>query len=337
MLRTQVRTSIGPTAHRARAVNERKSSRRRVMTVDEMSSFKIRVPASTSNLGPGFDVLGLALTLHNELFVEQSDRFSLEVQGEGRGVYPEDESNLVLLAARRACEEVGYELPKLKLRCVNAIPGDRGLGSSSAAIVTGLLLGDHTSGSTLGRDRLLELATELEGHPDNVAPALFGGLQVAVRDGKRVHRVEVSAAMIPQVVVFIPPFKMPTKEARAALPAAVSMESAVYNIGRSALLVAALSAGRFEALDQATRDAIHQSPRTSIFAAMPALLDAARNAGALGAWLSGAGSTIAAFARSVEQAHKVAQALMAEGAKHSIPGVAKILAVDSLGATVERL
>lgn len=300
-------------------------------------TFKIRVPASTSNLGPGFDVLGLALTLHNELYVEESDRLSMEVQGEGRGVYPEDESNLVLVAARRVCEEVGYELPRVKVRCVNTIPGDRGLGSSSAAIVSGLLLGDHLSGSTLGRDRLLEIGTELEGHPDNVAPALFGGLQVAVKDGARVHRVEVNALSMPQVVVFIPPFKMPTKEARAALPAAVSMESAVFNIGRASLLVAALGAGRFEALDQGTRDALHQSPRTSIFAAMPALIDAAREAGALGAWLSGAGSTIAAFARSVEQAHKVAHALMAEGQKQSVPGVAKILAVDTLGATVERL
>ncbi len=300
-------------------------------------TFKIRVPASTSNLGPGFDVLGLALTLHNELYVEESDRLTMEVQGEGRGVYPEDESNLVLVAARRVCEEVGYELPRVKVRCVNTIPGDRGLGSSSAAIVSGLLLGDHLSGSTLGRDRLLEIGAELEGHPDNVAPALFGGLQVAVKDGARVHRVEVNTLSMPQVVVFIPPFKMPTKEARAALPAAVSMESAVYNIGRASLLVAALGAGRFEALDQATRDALHQSPRTSIFAAMPALIDAAREAGALGAWLSGAGSTIAAFARSVEQAHKVAHALMAEGQKQSVPGVAKILAVDTLGATVERL
>jgi homoserine kinase len=315
---------------------KRKSERDRVITDDEMT-IKIRVPASTSNLGPGFDVLGLALTLHNELIVEGSDRFSLQVQGEGRGVFPEDESNLIWLAARRACEEVGYELPKLQLRCVNAIPADRGLGSSSAAIVTGLLLGDYYSGSTLGRDRLLELATELEGHPDNVAPALFGGLQVAVRDGNRVHRVEVNAAMIPHVVVFIPPFKMRTNEARAVLPSTVPLESAVYNIGRAALLVAALSAGRFEVLDQATRDAIHQSPRTRIFSAMPALLDAARAAGALGAWLSGAGSTIAAFARTVEQAHQISKAMMDEGVKHSLHGVAKILAVDTLGATIERL
>ncbi len=306
------------------------------MTNGEMA-FKIRVPASTSNLGPGFDVLGLALTLHNETIVDEAERLTIEVQGEGKGLFPEDESNLVLIAARRACEAAGYALPPLKIRCNNTIPADRGLGSSSAAIVAGLLLGDHVSGATLGRDKLLELATELEGHPDNVAPAFFGGLQVAVKDGTRVHRVEVNAPSMPQVVVFIPPFKMPTKEARAALPAVVSMESAVFNVGRTALLVAALGAGRFEALDQATRDALHQSPRTSIFAAMPALIESARQAGALGAWLSGAGSTIAAFVRSVEQAHKVAHALMAEGEKQSVGGVAKILAVDSLGATVERL
>lgn len=300
-------------------------------------AFKIRVPASTSNLGSGFDVLGLALTLHNEVFVEESDALSIEVQGEGKGVFPEDERNLVLSSARRVCELVGYSMPSVRVRCVNAIPADRGLGSSSSAIVAGLLLGDHVSGATLGRDKLLALGAELEGHPDNVAPALFGGLQVAVKEGARVHRVEVNTLSLPQVVVFIPPFKMPTKEARAALPSHVSMADAVFNIGRSSLLVAALGAGRFEAIDAATRDALHQGPRTAIFPAMPALIDAAREAGALGAWLSGAGSTIAAFARSVEQAHKVAHALMAAGEKSGVAGVAKILAVDALGATVERL
>jgi homoserine kinase len=302
-----------------------------------MAAFKIRVPASTSNLGPGFDALGLALSLHNELLVEPADKLSIEVLGEGKGVFPEDDSNLVLVAARRACDAAGYALPSVRVRCTNAIPGDRGLGSSSAAIVSGLLLGDHVSGGTLGRDKLLSLATEMEGHPDNVAPALYGGLQVAVKDGDKVHRVEVSAMSLPQIVVFIPPFKMPTKEARAALPPVVELEKAVFNVGRVALLVAALGAGRLEALDEATRDALHQGPRTKIFPAMPALIDAARNAGAVGAWLSGAGSTIAAFARTVEQAHKVAHALIAEAEKQSLGGVAKILATDSLGATIERL
>jgi homoserine kinase len=299
-------------------------------------SFKIRVPASTSNLGPGFDALGLALSLHNELVVERADRLTVEIVGEGSGVFPEDESNLVIVAARRACEEASYSLPPLHVRCDNAIPADRGLGSSSAAIVAGLLLGDHVSGGTLGRDQLLALATELEGHPDNVAPALFGGLQVAVNDGARVHRVEVNVPSMPQVVVFIPPFKMPTREARAVLPPVVSMESAVYNIGRAALLVAALGAGRFEALVEATKDRLHQPPRTQIFAAMPALIEAARDAGALGAWLSGAGSTVAAFARTVEQAHKIAHAFISESERQGVGGVSKILAVDKFGATIER-
>jgi homoserine kinase len=306
-------------------------------TNETMAAFKIRVPASTSNLGPGFDALGLALSLHNNLHVEPAEKLSIEVLGEGKGLFPEDESNLVIAAALRACEVAGYAMPPVRIRCTNAIPGDRGLGSSSAAIVSGLLLGDHVSGGTLGREKLLELATQLEGHPDNVAPAFYGGLQVAVKDGDRVHRVEVSAASLPQVVVFIPPFKMPTKEARAALPPVVPLEHAVFNVGRTGLLVAALGAGRFEALSEATKDMLHQPARTAIFPAMPGLIEAARAAGALGAWLSGAGSTIAAFARNVEQAHKVAHALIAEAERQSLGGVAKILAVDSLGATVERL
>jgi homoserine kinase len=298
-------------------------------------ALKIRVPASTSNLGPGFDSLGLALTLHNELFVEEASELSIEVHGEGKGYIPETEDNLVLRAARRACDAAGYALPNVKVRCTNAIPTDRGLGSSSAAVVSGLLLGDHLTGATLGRERLLALATELEGHPDNVAPALYGKMQVAVRDGAHVHRVDVSVPAMPHVVVFIPPFKMPTSEARAVLPPVVSLEDAVFNVGRVSLLLAALGAGRFEMLEHGTKDALHQRARTAIFPAMPALIEAASKAGAVGAWLSGAGSTIAAFAKNMEQARKVAQALMDEGERNNVAGAAKILAVDSLGATVE--
>jgi homoserine kinase len=299
-----------------------------------MTTWKIRVPASTSNLGPGFDALGLALSLHNDVSVETASETSIEVHGEGRGVFPETEDNLVLRAARRACDAAGYALPAVKVRCDNAIPADRGLGSSSAAIVAGLLLGDHLTGSTLGRERLLALATEMEGHPDNVAPALYGKLQVAVKDGDRVHRVELAVASMPQVVVLVPPFKMPTREARAALPSHVPMESAVFNVGRVSLLLAALGSGRLEALPFATRDALHQGPRAGIFPAIPALIEAALGAGAAGAWLSGAGSSIAAFAKNVERSRAVAAALMDEAARLGVGGVAKILAVDSLGATV---
>jgi homoserine kinase len=299
-----------------------------------MTTLKIRVPASTSNLGPGFDALGLALSLHNEVLVETAGETSIEVHGEGRGIFPETGENLVLRAARRACDAAGYALPAVKVRCDNAIPADRGLGSSSAAIVAGLLLGDHLTGSTLGRERLLALATEMEGHPDNVAPALYGKLQVAVKDADRVHRVELSVPLMPQVVVLVPPFKMPTREARAVLPPHVSMEAAVFNVGRVSLLLAALASGRLEALPAATRDALHQGPRTAIFPSMPSLIEAALSAGAAGAWLSGAGSSIAAFAKNLERARAVASALMEEAARAGVGGVAKILAVDPLGATV---
>ncbi|MDP3279109.1 MAG: homoserine kinase [Deltaproteobacteria bacterium] len=298
--------------------------------------FTIRVPASTSNLGPGFDALGLALSLHNEVVVAPAEAFSVSVLGEGRGALPEDETNLIVRAARRACAESSLELPPVSIRCTNGIPLDRGLGSSSAAIVSGLLLGNHLTGSMLDREQLLALATELEGHPDNVAPALFGNLQVALRAQDKVHRVELNTAHLPQVVLFIPPFKMPTHEGRALLPTTISMHDAVLSVGRVALLVAALSAGRFEALTEATRDVLHQPPREKNFPAMPRLLDAARDAGAVGAWLSGAGSTLAAFARTVDDARRVARAFMDEGARCDITGSSHIVAIDRFGATVER-
>lgn len=295
----------------------------------------VRVPATTSNLGPGFDALGLALGIHNTVVVETAPALQVEIEGEGASELPRDASNMLVRAIQRACEAAGSPLPPLRLRCTHAIPPARGLGSSAAAVVAGLLIGDAVCGGALGRERVLELATEIEGHPDNAAPAVFGGLQAAVRDERgAVHHVPVPVPAFPRVVLFVPDFPMPTHEARRVLPTTVSRHDAVFNLSRTALLVAALAAGRDELLGVATEDALHQKPREAIFPAMPALFRAAREAGALAAWLSGAGSTVAAFARE-ERAEAVAAALARAARDAGLTGLARVTTVDTRGAVCE--
>ena len=188
----------------------------------------------------------------------------------------------------------------------------------------------------MGRDRILAIATEIEGHPDNAAPAIFGGLQASVVSAQRVSTVGVPVPSFPSVVLFIPDFEMSTHEARAVLPGTVSRADAVFNISRTALLIAALVAQKLDHLDVATQDALHQRPREKLFPAMPQLFAAARRAGALGVWLSGAGSTIASFAAATN-ATEVARALDQAAHGAGVSGRACVATVDVRGAGWEAL
>jgi homoserine kinase len=228
------------------------------------------------------------------------------------------------------------EPPTFALRGTHEIPPARGLGSSASAVVAGLLLADAVSDGALGRERVLALATEIEGHPDNAAPAVYGGLQCAVLDEARVVRVTVPTPAVPDVALFIPNFEMPTHEARAVLPTTYSRADAVFNLSRASLLVAALATGQTDLFDVATRDRLHQPARTRIFPALPSILDAARGAGALGAWLSGAGSTVAAFA-SATNAHAVADAMAGAGRSLGVTGRAVVTSAGVSGASWTRV
>lgn len=302
---------------------------------------RVRVPATTSNLGPGFDALGLALGLYNTVTATPAPALEITVAGEGAADLPRDASNLLYRALVRGCEAAGLSAgpPPLRLACEHAIPPARGLGSSAAAVVAGLLLADALAHGALGRDGVLALATEMEGHPDNAAPAVFGGLQAAVhaRDGA-VHRATVACAApagLPRVALFVPDFTMATREARAVLPATLSRADAVFNLSRTALLVAALAGGHDALLAIGTEDALHQRPRAqALFPALYTLFDAARAAGALGAWLSGAGSTVAAFARPA-RAQAVADAMAAAARAQGISGRPLVATVDDAGAAVD--
>jgi homoserine kinase len=262
----------------------------------------VRVPASSANLGPGFDALGLALDLHDEISAEVVDAgLEIRVTGEGRDGVPLDETHLVVQAMHAAFDLLGGRPPGLRLSCTNAIPHGRGLGSSAAAIVGGVLLARALVG---GGDELLDdasafqLTVDLEGHPDNVAAAFFGGLTIAWVDGAAaaVERLDTDVS----VTVFVPPTAVSTEKARGLLPETVTHRDAAVNAGRAALLVAALT-GAPHRLISATEDRLHQSYRAEAMPDSYKLLRALRVEG-VPTIISGAGPTVLAFARGVADA-----------------------------------
>ncbi|GAB2973495.1 homoserine kinase [Frigoribacterium salinisoli] len=254
----------------------------------------VKVPATSANLGPGFDTLGLALSLYDELDVEARPGAGVEVhvEGVGAGEVPTDASNLVVRSIVATFEAVGQPVPGLVLRARNSIPHGRGLGSSAAAIVSGVMAAKGLLEGVvdLDADALLAVATDLEGHPDNVAPALFGGLTIAWMHGGRPSskRLLVHRGVAP--VVFVPESTLSTKLARSLQPASVPHEDATFNVSRSALLVAALVQSP-ELLHAATEDRLHQSYRASAMPETDALIRVLRDAG-LAAVVSGAGPSL---------------------------------------------
>ncbi|MCC6737654.1 MAG: homoserine kinase [Planctomycetia bacterium] len=267
----------------------------------------VRVPATTSNLGPGFDAFGLALTLENEATFSAAETWHVEISGEGAGALPTDDSNLIAKACALGLKEWGSGL-KARISCVNRIPLGRGLGSSAAAIVTGLAGAAALSGKNPGRDEMLALALRLEPHPDNLAACLWGSFTIAAPP----HVVTLPWPETLRIVVAIPDFAVETAKARAILPKTITRDDAVHNIARAAVLAAALASESFLpawALD----DRLHQDHRAPLVRAWPAARDASIRAGALGAAISGSGPTLVAFTNS--HAKEVGNALAAEFTK----------------------
>ncbi|MGZ4486438.1 MAG: homoserine kinase [Nocardioides sp.] len=258
---------------------------------------RVSVPATSANLGPGFDSLGLALDLRDELEAEvTASGLLVEVTGAGAEDVPRDESHLVVRSMRAAFAEMGAEPAGLRLSCANVIPHARGLGSSSAAIVAGVCLARGlVAGGTLlmDDDALFRLAARLEGHPDNVAPAFHGGFAISGEEGGAFYAVGSSVDPRVAAVVFVPPTPVSTEVARGLLPAEVPHADATADAGRTALLVAAL-AGQPEHLHRATRDYLHQDYRRPAMPESLALVDALRAEGHA-AIVSGAGPTVLVF------------------------------------------
>ena len=295
----------------------------------------VRVPATSANIGPGFDVLGLALGLHNDVTAEESDRVAVTVEGEGAGALPTGADNVVARAVRQAFELAGRPFHGVILRCVNRIPPSRGLGSSAAAWVAGLVAGGALAGNALSREALLDAAARAEGHPDNVAAALLGGLTVSCASGDRITAISLPVPPAVRWVVLIPEAQGSTREARAVLPPTVSRADAVFNLQRVSLLLAALGGGRLDLLPTALDDRLHQPARWRLFPWLPAAVAAARSAGALGCVLSGAGPALLAAVEGPGDA--VARAMEAALRGEGGAGRAVALSVDGTGATCERV
>jgi homoserine kinase len=295
----------------------------------------VRVPATSANLGPGFDALGLALALHNEVEASEADGVTVRVEGEGAGRLPVGADNVVARGVRLAFEAAGRPFKGVALTCVNRIPPARGLGSSAAAWVGGLAAGNRLAGGALGAAELLALAARAEGHPDNVAAALHGGLTVSCADAD--GRVTAVSLPVPETltwVVLIPAIAATTAEARAVLPPTVPRADAVFNVQRVALLLAALQARRPEALAAALDDRLHQPYRRALFPWMQEVGEAARREGALGCVLSGAGPSLLAVVDGALAARGVAAAMERALAAAGVAGRAEALAVDTAGAVV---
>lgn len=291
------------------------------------------MPASSANLGPGFDVLGLALALHNEVVLEPHGEVSVSIEGEGADQLERDEKNVVVRGVRAVYERLGRPFAGIKIACINRIPTARGLGSSAAAWVAGIAGANALLAGPLDRDTLLQLAADGEGHPDNVAAALLGGLTVACRSGGRVFAASLPVPPRIRWVVLIPEVRASTAEARAILPETVSRADAVFNLQRVGLLLAALRDGRADLLAVAMEDRLHQPYRRRLFPWMERVTAAARSAGAAGCVLSGAGpSLLAAVEGGVEP---VARAMESALRESGVGGRALPLEVDPTGAVWE--
>lgn len=260
----------------------------------------INVPATSANLGPGFDALGLALDLWSNASVTPAQEFSVTVEGEGADRLASGKNNLIVRAAQRLAERARKPLPPFQAKCVNAIPLSSGIGSSSAAILTGMLAANALLENRFSRDEILDLASEMEGHPDNVAPALLGGLVVSTWAGGKVIARQVPIRADVRVTIALPEFYLPTKQARAALPKKISMKNAVHNISRAALVVEAFRTGDLGLLGKAMDDRLHQPYRLKLIPGAASAMEEAKMAGAAAAALSGAGPGVIAFSSKAE-------------------------------------
>jgi homoserine kinase len=299
------------------------------------ASCRVRVPATTANIGPGFDCLGLALDLWNEVsFRVEGEGVAVTVEGPDPAGLPRDETNLVARAFLRLCEEAGRAAPAgLSIHCDIRVPISSGLGSSSTAIVAGLLGANTLVGRPFERDGILELAADMEGHPDNVAAALLGGLTIVVQ---RQDTLLTKKILVPEVHVAlaVPDLPFSTNAARADLPTEVSMADAVFNLQRTPLVVEALRTGDYELLSQVMDDRLHQASRLKRIPGGRTAWLAAQNAGAAAVAVSGSGPSLIAFVSLATDASRVARVMAEAFAAEGVTAIPLGLAASAAGATV---
>lgn len=291
--------------------------------------FSVRVPASSANLGSGFDTLAVALGLFTTVIVEPAER---DIMFDG-GPDLAGGENLIEQGMRLAASTAGLALPPCRVGMSSDIPVARGLGSSATALVAGLLAGNHLLGEPLSRQQIFELATEVEGHGDNVSASLFGGVTLSLicADCVICRQIPLGGAL--QVVLFVPDAFGLTADARAVVPPTIPRQDAVANLGRCALLLMSLMEGEFALLGEAMQDALHQPYRSKLFPHVAPMIESAVAHGAYGACLSGAGPSVLAFV-APEGAASVAQALNDEARRRAVAGAGLVLDIVTDCATI---
>lgn len=258
---------------------------------------RVKAPATSANMGPGFDCMGIALQIFNTVEAQViPEGLSIETFGRDAGLIQNDDTNLIYKAMERVFKLTGYTPPGLKIISQNEIPVARGLGSSAASTAAGLLLANALMGEKLGLEQIIELGTEIEGHPDNIVPAIIGGMTLSyARESSDVGYVKMNFPEKMRMLIMVPDFTLSTAKARAILPKRVDIKDAVFNVSRAALMVAALSSDKPELLKYAVQDKLHQPYRGKLIPGMEEIFDTAYKAGARGVFLSGSGSTIIAL------------------------------------------
>jgi len=302
----------------------------------EARTVKIRVPGTSANLGAGFDTLGIACSCYNELELTlyKDNRLEIEVTGEGAGDIPTDERNIVWRSIVKVLKRLGCDKEFLgaKIKMHNMVPLSRGLGSSATAIVGGIKAANEALGAPLTGQDLLKIATDIEGHPDNVAPALFGGMTISTVKNGQPETFRFMPRLNFKMVVAVPDFYLPTKAAREVLPDKISRSDAIFNIGSTAMLIAALMKGSKRFIYNAFEDKMHQPYRAELIPGMFDVFQAAKEAGAMGAFLSGAGPCLIAFTDKNEA--RVGKAMIEVFARHDVKAEYMVLSVDEEGAKV---
>lgn len=292
---------------------------------------QLKIPASSANLGPGFDCLGLALNLFNTITIEESSTWQINLTGKYTTGLPVDETNLVWRTMLYLWEKVHYPTPQITMTLDNQIPPARGLGSSSAAIVGGLLSANTLANSPFSVLELLQMANELEGHPDNITPAFYGGITLAVETSKGILPRILCKNPHVQVLVIIPDFQLNTSKSRKVLSPQVSRQDVIFNLSHTALVTEAFIREDYALLKEGMKDRIHQKQRAELVPGLSEALSAALENGAHGAALSGSGPTLLAFLPT-DHIQAVSKAMTQAFAEHGLKAQAYPLTINPVGA-----
>ena len=290
---------------------------------------RVQVPATTANFGPGFDCLGASLGLYNYIDIEFSDKPQVHVNGEGTEEIPLDETNLVYQAASQVLKRANIERP-LKIVLDNNIPLARGLGSSAACIAGGIMAANHLVGNLLENSELIKIGTEMEGHPDNVVPAMFGGFCISMVHENRVIYKTFPVPFWLRFVVCIPDFELKTEDARKVLPKNIKFEDAIYNTSRTAMLVAAMAQGDLSDMNVFCEDKLHQPFRSHLIPGMEKILQTVNEKGAFAGFLSGSGPTVVCLTLR-ERAETLGEHMVDIFSGKGIKSYYKVLSSDSKG------